>query len=321
VAAVGLAVGCGETTSDTPAVPAVKCDPAPAVTFASEDPAYLPAEVRACAFDVSCAATGASWTYLQSHGGAPGSCLVDWNLNGLDGIACAPNAKDCDEWLACATHGHCPDWCAARGWTPQSPIVWTCDGDEVVVCGDPDRYGVPFEDCAALSMHCAQVGFAASCTDGTSCTQASNPHCEGTRVVGCDFSTHLGLSQECGGDGGSCMPILLSAGCVGPGAHTCDGTSFPPHCDGSLLWLCELGFQMAVDCAAPGRGADCVTDANGSVLGCVVREPECDASTQDTCQGNNFVTCGTDMKLASIDCTSLGFRTCGQKAGRAACVP
>ena len=41
-------------------------------------------------------------------------------------------------------------------------------------------------------------------------------------------------------------------------------------------------------------------------------------SVQD---GTSLVTCGTNQKLARIDCTSLGFHTCGTANGRAACVP
>lgn len=55
-------------------------------------------------------------------------------------------------------------------------------------------------------------------------------------------------------------------------------------------------------------------------LECVPQATECDASTADTCDGKFFVTCGTNRKLSRVDCTTLGFRTCGNVGGRVGCV-
>src|SRR5512142_242093 len=273
-------VGCGRAGP--------KCSPAPAASFTADDPSYLPAALRACAFGVSCAATNSWVAYDRMQHQTPRSCLSDWIPNGLDDAACAPNARSCDEWMACATHGHCPDWCAAHGYTADRAVLWTCDADEVVVCESTrGGYGTPFTDCAQQGMHCALSRYSAACTDGTTCTQPSNPHCDGNRVVGCDESTLLGQSQDCSANGGMCMPFSFgpfdSAACIAaaPGGGTqCDANTFQPYCDGTIEVTCFDGLLLRDDCAAPRINGDCVTLANG-FLTCVPRATQCDASTPD----------------------------------------
>jgi hypothetical protein len=313
------AVGCGKTGP--------KCTPAAAVTFASDDPSYLPAAVRACAFGVSCSATNSWVSYdVNIEHQTPRSCLADWNPNGLDDVACAPNARNCDEWMACASHNHCPDWCAAHGYTADKVVQWTCDGDEVVVCDETrGGYGIPFIDCAEEGMHCAVSRYSAACTDGTTCTTPSNPHCDGNRVVACDESTLFGQSQDCSATGATCMTVSFgalgaSASCVTPpaGGNQCDPNSFQPHCDGTAEVSCFDGYLIRNDCAAPSIEGTCTTLANG-FLDCVPQATECDASTTDTCDGQFFVTCGTNHKLLRVDCVSLGFHSCGDIGGRVGC--
>jgi len=298
------------------------------VTFGVDDPAYPSALVRACAFDVSCAASNGWWSYDHMQGATARSCLADWNPGSFDAVACAPNAGSCDDWMNCASHGRCPSWCAARGLTPDAVNLWTCDGDEVVVC-DPTNgnYGVPFEDCAQQAMHCGIGRYGAACTDGTTCTQPSNPHCDGTRVVGCDGSTLFGQSQDCSANGGSCMTLSLgpfgdtgycAAPVMPPTAAPCDGTTYQPHCDGTFAAVCEFGYVSESNCARPEIDGDCVATAGG--VACVPRANACTAATPDACDGNAFVTCGTDQRLSRVDCTTLGFRTCGDIGGRVGCV-
>jgi hypothetical protein len=318
VSAVVLPGGCGGVTAGQ------KCAGPPPVTFGDADPAYLPAKLRACAFDVSCKASRWWWTFDVSQGQAPRSCLVDWNLNGLDGVACAPNATSCDAWLACASHGHCPSWCAAQGLGPNDWSLWTCDGDEVVVCDSTTGYGIPWEDCAQQTMRCQRTNDSAACTDGNACTTPSNPHCEGPRVVGCDSSTLLRQSQDCSGNGGACVPFdygpLQTAACVSPGAGTPCSASTPARCEGTVAVGCLFGHEVPFDCASPDLQGDCVPLSGGYVT-CVPRATECTPETPDSCDGVSFVTCGSNQKLARIDCTSLGFRTCGDIGGRAGCIP
>jgi hypothetical protein len=311
-----LAASCGGGASPAPP-PAPKCAGLAPVTYANEDPAYLPDELRACAFDVSCPDVNDWAAYDRSIGQAPQSCLTDWNLEGLDGTACARNAKTCDEWLACATHGYCASWCSTRGLTVQSQVLWQCDGDEVVVCNEPQGFGVPWTDCAAQGMHCAQIGPNAGCTDGNFCDAESNPVCAGNVLVSCESG--LEQSQDCAASGGTCAPFLITSTCLGPQTISCTAATYPEQCVGNVWDICYGGIELPFDCAAPVYGATCVTEPDGSV-GCVPNANECDGSTPDTCEGTNFVTCGTDAKLAAIDCTTLGFRTCGDVGGRAGCV-
>jgi hypothetical protein len=313
---VAAAAGCGGRTALAPL-----CNgPAP-VTFADEDPAHLPAEVRACAFDVSCASTRWWWTDRQP-GQQPRSCLSDMQLNGLDGPACAPNAASCDQWLACATHGHCAAWCQGQGLAPDSVFpLWTCDGDDLVVCGGGSDYGVVFERCAPEGMHCERAGYGASCTDGHSCSMPTDTHCDGNRVVSCDSSTLLESSEDCTAEGAVCtMPLgqLSVAGCV-PTADTCTPQSDPAHCEGTRWAGCFLGSRVQIDCAGPDFAGTCGPTDHGP--DCIPAAHECTAETPDACDGVDFVTCGTDQRLWRVDCTTLGLRTCGTVDGRAACVP
>jgi hypothetical protein len=312
--------GCGGR-----AVEATKCHGPPAVTFTTDDPTYLAAELRACAFDVSCPETNWWWSYEQSQADTPRSCLADWNLNGLDGVACAPNATTCDEWIACATHGHCASWCEAKGYNPQNAgsDLWTCDGDDVIVCGGSDDYGVVWEGCAAEGMHCQTTTYSAACTDGNTCTQPSNPYCDGNDVLGCDASTLLERSQDCTATGEQCVtvdlgPLGSSAGCAQGGGTACDA-SYVPSCQGTVASFCLFGVVVTEDCAAPDIAGTCVV-ARGQWQ-CMPSATQCTSNTPDACNGTSFVTCGTDQNLASIDCTTLGFRTCGDVGGRAGCVP
>jgi hypothetical protein len=318
--AIPLAGGCGGRET----IP-TRCQGPAAVTFTSDDSAYLAAELRACAFDVSCTEANTWWPYDQSQGQTARSCLADWNLYGLDGVACAPNATTCDEWMACATHGHCAEWCDAKGYDPQQAgsNLWTCDGDDVIVCGGSGDYGVVWEGCAAEGMHCQTAHEGAACTDGNTCAQPSNPYCVGDRVLGCDGSTLLERSQDCTANGGQCMTIDLgpfgsSAGCVEEGGTACD-SSYVPSCQGTVVSFCLFGVVATEDCAAPDIAGTCLVA--GGQWQCVPSATECLAATPDSCNGTSFVTCGTDQKLASIDCTTLGFRTCGDVGGRAGCVP
>ena len=226
-----LAASCGGGAAPVPP-PAPKCaGPAP-VTYSNEDPDYLPDELRACAFDVSCPGVNDWWAYDHSNGQAPNSCLTDWNLEGLNGTACARNAKTCDEWLACATDGYCASWCSTRGLTVQSQVLWQCDGDEVVVCSEPQGFGVPWLDCAAQGMHCAQLGPNAGCTDGNFCDAESNPVCAGNVLVSCESG--LEQSQDCAAGGGTCAFFLLSSTCLGPQAVPCTAATYPEQCVGNL---------------------------------------------------------------------------------------
>jgi hypothetical protein len=202
-------------------------------------------------------------------------------------------------------------------------VVWTCDGDQVVVCDSTNGgYGITFEDCAPQGMHCGQANSNAACTDGNSCTQPANPHCDGSRVVGCDPGTLLEQSQDCSANGGTCDPISLgpfsSAACVGPGVTLCDDMTYQSHCDGNVEVFCLFGTVASIDCTVPYYDGTCVTSANG--IACVPNANQCTAATPDACDGNDFLTCGTDQKLARVDCTSLGFRTCGDLGGRAGCI-
>ncbi len=269
-----LAGGCGGET-----VAALKCKGAEPVAF-TDDRAQLAAELRACAFDVSCAETAWWWTYDDAQGRAARSCLADWNLNGLDGVVCAPNATSCDGWLACATHGHCSAWCAAEGYQPNAIDLWTCDGDDVIVCGDSD-YGVVVKDCETEGMRCQTVGYgvssAAACTDGNACTQPSNPQCVGNKVVGCDASTLLEQSQDCAATGEQCVtidfPLLgTTASCGSGGGTPCDPNTFvsscrapssPVACLGSLrAWTARLRRLRVNAFSRMGTRSACRTRTN-----------------------------------------------------------
>jgi hypothetical protein len=304
--------------------PAPKCQGAAPVTFTADDATYLAAELRACAFDISCTKTDWWWAYDRSQGQSARACLADWSLGGLDAVACAPNASTCDEWIACATHGHCASWCAVEGYGSDAPDFLMCDGDDVIVCGNGTTgYGTIWQDCAAQGMHCQVVGYGAACTDGNTCTRASNPHCDGNRVVGCDGSTRLEQSQDCATGGGQCVKVSLgtlgtTAGCTSSGSTPCDLETYVPTCQGTVATVCALGSVASVDCAAKAISGSCVP-SNGEVQ-CVPEASECTANTPDTCDGVIFVTCGTDQKLGRIDCTTLGFRTCGDIGGRVGCI-
>src|SRR5580692_11331902 len=89
VAAVagGFSGACGSLKPPPP--PAPKCAGAAPVALAVGTATYLAAELRACAFDVSCSDTNGWWSYDQMQGESARACIVDWNLEGLDGIACA----------------------------------------------------------------------------------------------------------------------------------------------------------------------------------------------------------------------------------------
>lgn len=318
VVATYLVGGCGGRLLP----PTPKCQgPAP-VTFTADDATYLAAELRACVFDVSCPEADWWWPYDRSQGQSARSCLADWNLNGLDGVPCAPNASTCAEWLDCATYGYCASWRNGQSYGPQVTDFWTCDDDDVVVCGAGSTYCTLWQDCGAEGMHCQTVEDSAACTDGNTCTRPSNSHCDGNRVIGCDASTLLEQSQDCGAGGGKCVTVSLgpfgtSAGCAS-GGTPCDLGTYVPTCQGTVASVCVFGFVIREDCAKAAISGRCVK--LGGEVQCVPNATECTANTPDMCDGESFVTCGTDQKLARIDCTTLGFRTCGDIGGRAACI-
>jgi hypothetical protein len=230
--------------------------------------------------------------------------------------------------MACASHGHCPDWCNARGGQ-QTWGAWVCDDDEIVVCQSFEHsgYGTPFEQCADVApkgaLHCEARGPAASCTDGTACSTPSNEHCEGTRLVSCDQSTNLGVSKDCAADGQECMTfgegIFTFAACVPPGTKPqCDRT-YADHCDGNKIVFCFFGFVASVDCTLPPVEGTCAATSATS-FDCVPSAHECTRDTPDRCDGTRFVTCGTNQKLYTVECPSIGFRTCGDVGGSAGCV-
>jgi hypothetical protein len=315
--ALGCAAGCGETLDVNPA----KCVGATAVVIKNTDPAYIPAQARACAFSLSCPETQERWAYLRGAGQAPRSCLADWHLNGLDGTSCASDAKSCKEWLACASHGHCPNWCRARIGDAPLGLAWVCDESEVVVC-DPFEhggYGTPFTSCAD-GLRCEERLGSAACTDGTVCGTPSNAHCEGERIVACDSATLLGVSTDCASRGGQCtdfnIGVLSGAACV-TAAPTCD-LSYREHCDGDHLFFCAFGYVADVDCKLPPYLGTC-GDVGGTP-DCIPAASECTKATPDRCDGTRFFTCGSDQTMHEVDCTSLGFRSCGDVGGRVGCV-
>jgi hypothetical protein len=86
-----------------------------------------------------------------------------------------------------------------------------------------------------------------------------------------------------------------------------------------MICLGLFDVVFPTDCAAPNIAGDCVLFGNGKV-DCVPRATDCSSTDPDTCDGNSLVTCGTDQKWAHIDCTTLGFRSCGDVGGRKGCV-
>jgi hypothetical protein len=224
--------GCASRSPDG------KCTGAEPLIFAVGDTGFPAAEARACAFDVSCPARNAEWIYRQSASSPVNACTFDWNPPSFDEIGCAPNATNCDDWMACAYHGHCPSWCKARGYDPNLSDVWTCDGDKVVVCDSlAGGWGMQWEDCAAEGMHCAQAHKNASCTDGRPCPVASNRTCIGDHIIGCDVGTLLESNEDCGAKGEQCsdpsLGILAGSTCFSITQPACNPSTFVNRCDGT----------------------------------------------------------------------------------------
>jgi hypothetical protein len=262
-----------------------------------------PSEIaRACAFEVSC---------LSDPPLLPGgSCVTQFELGlTVGGIFFGPSAEDlrryvdcaiagpdCATVVDCATRSHGASWCNGGGNS--------CDGNTVVRC--QGGIGLELEECDTGAGDTCSVDGAgyADCNAGT-CDPKVPARCDGNRAVRCD-SDGIEYIEDCGDN--LIIETCFDGRCVPPGSTSCD----PPTCDGAAIALC--GGQLRVDCS--DFAGHCVA-SNGDAT-CVPDATDCDDNSPDRCNGTALELC-VNGKYFSIDCASLGLRTCGPVGKRVAC--
>ena len=294
-AAIGLS-GCASDTSPSPQTLARTC----ILATGCNSGTALDAPVGACATLYRTAINSG----VVAAAGVP-------TREGVRIVSCG-TANNCSDYNACITLHHDATYCSAH------PGL-SCDGSIIVNCSSARTEAAV--DCASYGLSCQQVGNEASCTDGAACDPAvDRPRCDGNRFIACNANTRLSAPIDCAqfstgwtcGSGGDGNPRCI------PPTNACSGNA--TRCDGDTLISCSmaLGHEQRVDCTQIYSGGHCSV-ANNAAQCVPGNGSTCSLTTPDTCVGTQLQTC-LEGALTTIDCTSLGFRTCQVDTARAHCV-
>lgn len=209
-----------------------------------------------------------------------------------------------------------------------------------------------WKNCAGLGLECFDEVFDPICapqwttcevkTDGPRCTDDGAPYnCASSYAGGPAFSFD---EASCANYGLACEADPKSAMCLGPGP-ACQGaycTGVGPECtetfkdysaqylvdyragiaceNDTTLRACVNGHEQLVDCTAQGEGFRCF----GGLRPKCAYDFQCEQVDskivnrakflRPTCEGSLITLCNSGV-WTTIDCTSLGFKTCDPERG------
>jgi hypothetical protein len=170
-------------------------------------------------------------------------------------------------------------------------------------------------DCATSMppATCAVSNAVAQCIDGRMCDPTTPPACAGAIAVACGSDgTESQVSCDWLFPGSRCE----SGVCAGSGV-SCNGAV---ACNSDVGGYCSTrtGRAITFDCAAVFAG-HCHDGSSGSIGGCVPDATEC-VFGERQCASGLLQVC-VNGRFHALDCTRLGFRTCGATALGPDCVP
>ncbi len=271
--------------------------------------------IRACAKAASCGA--------QIPPGVDGPFTVSLCINrfGYPGGLSTPVSGVVDPDVAkrlidCASSATCADYfsCFGGDWLGLSRCR------EGANCKDNKltQYdvGSPQFDCSVLGATCFELysGAIRSCCNAKLCTDSLNTvTCNSTSGTYCHgwgayFEFECGPNTVCNTD--------PSALCIGTGAPC--SLQDPVTCSGDVASYCAGGKIATLDCGDNPFRSAC---GSKSYEPCVPRGSQCHPQGfEGNCQGSELSFC-FDGEIKTIDCTSLGFKSCGAGVvGGARCV-
>jgi hypothetical protein len=252
----------------------------------------------------------------------------DWLLQIalMQNMACVQAASDCPAILGCLNQGRTETACT---------IPANYSGERR--CSDTTHlrgcmFGIEMSfDCAELGLECVELTGLDNDRVLATCAArvTSGQPIEMTLAVTCEGDLarfKLGDGEfvfDCDWLGATCAPGSYALAeeptyCVGKSAATCDAGSNGSRCEGDSLINCLGGHEAAWSCAS--WGGTCSKNDNPYYPAC---QFAC-AATAESCAGNVLGYCGP-TGMTAIDCSALGFSSCGSDAPRdyaqAWCVP
>jgi hypothetical protein len=226
-------------------------------------------------------------------------------------VDCAARASDCTTALTCASRNHGPSYCAAH---PGG----SCDGDLRVYCASASDWDLYPEDCSLVGEHCRAANGSSSCTDGNSCDPMTPAHCDGSRLVTCDSTTHLESSIDCSNfaSGWTCGTTVsgssTTTGCMPKNSGGCQNG--PDRCDGAAAVVCDSGLSLRIECGQ--FDSHCVI-TNGK-FECAPNASDCTAQSPDRCNGAALEMC-VNGRYQDTACASFGLASCATTMSGASC--
>jgi hypothetical protein len=279
----------------------------------------LCARVSAC-FPTASASFGEGcellWAELQVEAQGGLGTADDANLGA---VQCVANAADCAAMKAC-TQATTAQAAVCTG----SGTLQACSGDVLVGCGSTSTA----VDCAAAGTHCiaGTTPGTAGCGTAACDMTTTQPSCDGDLLVKCingvlrSTTCAYAVDTSCSGTGtgpetctttvgNTCGVVGGTAQCVGAGA-SCDPSTFPSGCDGTVVQSCTGGKIGRFDCAQWGPELTCTTDPNASFsFSCGNVATQCTSSTPESCNGSVLTYCWFGA-VSTVDCKSYGLSGC-----------
>ena len=186
----------------------------------------------------------------------------------------------------------------------------TCDGNNLVTCGDGVRSTVSCPDASLL----LGVGAGATCIMtsaldalcGDAACTVDSASCDGSVAKACIASEGVAVSIDCARYGQTCT----SGGCTAAGGGGACASGTLPSCSGTAITRCRGGVELRSDCAALVSGGSCFPGiTNNPDPYCGVANTCYPVKGTETCSGNAVTFCAAGTP-ATIECTTLGFTRC-----------
>jgi len=184
----------------------------------------------------------------------------------------------------------------------------TCDGNNLVNCGDGARSTISCPDASPLlrvgtGATCVPTSTGALCADA-SCSAAASG-CNGSIAESCVTDKGVQLSLDCADYAQSCV----NGGCTAAGGGgACAVAS--PHCDGAAIVRCSGGVELRTDCTVLAVGSSCYGgDRDAPEPYCGFGAACLPTKGAETCSGTSVTFCNAGA-TATVDCAALGFSSC-----------